>query len=289
MSKKAKVALLPDRGVVRVTGPDAAKLLQGLVTSDMELLDTQPALFAALLSPQGKILFDFLVVRTAGGDFHLETARDRASDLANRLKVYKLRADASIEDASPAFTVTALWDGEPARETRDVWFSDPRLPMLGFRAHVSLTLDWAPGESGAEPAPAEAYHTYRISLGVPEGGKDYAFGDTFPHEALLDQLHGVSFEKGCFVGQEVVSRMEHRGTARKRFVRVTSDDPLPPPGTEVRAGAAAIGRLGSNAGNQGLALLRLDRLAEMTGKGEFIEAAGVRLKAEPPRFATFAL
>jgi hypothetical protein len=286
---ETRIALLPDRGVVAVTGEDAAKLLQGVVTNDMAILETEPALHAGLLSPQGKILFDFLVVK-AGNGFRLDTARDKARELAQRLALYKLRAKVEIADVSPHYTVAAIWGGPPPScDARDaLLFPDPRLAALGHRCLVALGGDWVIGAAG-RAATQQEYAAHRIALGVPEAGKDFALGDTYPHEALYDQLAGVSFKKGCYVGQEVVSRMQHRGTARKRVVIVVGAAALPAPGTEVRAGETPIGTLGSADGRRGLALLRLDRAVEMRAKGAMLEAAGVPLAIEIPAFATFAL
>jgi folate-binding protein YgfZ len=142
---------------------------------------------------------------------------------------------------------------------------------------------------GCAVAPESDYHALRIALGVPEGGRDYAFGDTFPHEALFDQLNGVDFAKGCFVGQEVVSRMEHRGTARKRIVPVEGEAELPAPGTSVEADGAVIGALGSVGGSAALALVRLDRAELAVTGGKQITAGGVRLKLRRPSFARFAV
>lgn len=286
---ETRIALLPDRGVVAVTGEDAAKLLQGVVTNDMAILDAAPAMHAGLLSPQGKILLDFMVVKAADG-FRLETAREKARDLVQRLTLYKLRAKVEIADVSPHYTVAAIWGGPPpACAAKDaLLFPDPRLAALGYRCLVAMGGDWVIGEAG-RAATQQEYAAHRIALGVPEAGKDFALGDTYPHEALYDQLAGVSFKKGCYVGQEVVSRMQHRGTARKRVVIVVGAAPLPAPGTEVRAGEALIGTLGSTDGTRGLALLRLDRAVEMQAKGARLEAAGVPLAIEIPAFATFTL
>jgi folate-binding protein YgfZ len=277
------IALLADRGVVSVTGPDAAKLLQGVVTNDMDLLASQPSLFAGLLSPQGKILFDFFVVKTAAG-LLVDVAREQAGDLVKRLTLYKLRAKVEIANISEAHAVTASWHGEETPAA--IGYADPRLPELGQRQIVALGEVDEPLHGMKEAA---AYHAHRIALGVPEGGKDYAFGDTFPHEALFDQLNGVSFDKGCYVGQEVVSRMQHRGTARKRVVPVVAGSPLPARGTEVTAGGQPIGTLGSCAGSRGLALLRLDRAAEMKEKGFGLTAGDTPVAIELPAWATFPL
>lgn len=291
------VTVLDDRGVVSVTGADAEKLLGGLITNDMALLDTEaggwaPAIYAALLSPQGKILFDFLVMRTADG-FLLETAREKAGDLVKRLSMYKLRAAAEIRDVSVDHVVAALWGAQAVSFGEFVGahaFADPRFAPLGIRIIAENDRSAAVlSAAGAEAASADDYHEHRIGLGVPEGGRDFAFGDTFPHEALLDQLHGVSFTKGCFVGQEVVSRMQHRATVRKRVVPVVGDAPLPAGPLPVLAAEADIGRLGSVAGSRGLALLRLDRVAEARRDGVAITAGGVGLSVEVPPFATFEI
>ena len=285
--------ILADRGIVSVTGPDAGKLLGGLITNEMSVLDAAPALYAALLAPQGKILFDFLVVKTADG-FLLDTVRERAGDLAKRLTMYKLRATVEIRDASADFVVGAVWGGAPALADAAPGvevYADPRLAALGHRviAPAGTTgADLATALGGTE-ATAEAYHAHRIGLGVPEGGRDFAFGDTFPHEALLDQLNGVSFTKGCFVGQEVVSRMQHRTTVRKRVVAVVADAALPAEPAPISVGTAEIGRLGSVAGARALALLRIDRVAEAQRDGVPLTVAGRTVRAEVPAFATFRI
>ena len=274
------LALLSDRGAVSLSGADAEKFLQGLITNDMGLLADQSAIHAGLLSPQGKILFDFFVVKAPDG-FLLDVARDKAADLVKRLMLYKLRAKVDIVDVSPDWNVYAVWNAE-AGVVEGIRFEDPRLPDLGERHLLSSTLDGAHED-------AAAYHIHRISHGVPEGGKDYAFGDTFPHEALFDQLNGVSFIKGCYVGQEIVSRMENRATARKRIVPVVAQNALPAPGSEIRAGEIVIGTLGTSAGERGLALLRLDRAAEFDAKGVPITVSNVPLRVERPAWATFAV
>jgi folate-binding protein YgfZ len=287
----SRIALLPDRGVVKVMGEDAGKLLQGVITNDIALLQSQPAIHAGLLTPQGKILFDFFVVRVPGG-FCLEAARDKTAELSDRLNLYKLRVKAEIEDASANHTVAALWGG-PYELRHDgkppIWFADPRLPGIGFRELVTMRTDWALGGEDADTATQDDYHTHRIELGVPEGGKDYAFGATFPHEALFDQLHGVSFEKGCYIGQEVVSRMANRGTARKRLVPVVGAAELPAPGTEIIACGVTIGSLGSTAATRGLALLRLDRAAEMSSRGLSLYAGEVPVRIQLRSWAHFGV
>lgn len=283
---KTHVAVLDDRGVVSVTGPDAEKLLQGVITNDMGLLGKQAAIHTGLLTPQGKILFDFFVVK-AGDGYLLDVALDKSGELAKRLTMYKLRANAAIADVSGDYSVAAIWGAAiksdpPAGSFR---YADPRLDAMGWR-DLLLHREHLRGQRAVmgRREPFEQYHAHRSALGVPEGGKDYVFGDTFPHEALFDKLDGVSFTKGCYVGQEVVSRMEHRGTARKRVVPVVADEPLPVTGTEVRAGDQLIGVIGSTDGARGLALLRLDRGAELQAQGHGLMAGAVPVRIELPEW-----
>jgi folate-binding protein YgfZ len=287
-----KSVLLTDRGVISVSGIDAEKLLQGVITGDMELLkEDQSALHAGLLTPQGKILFDFFVVRHGDG-FLIETNREQVPDLLKRLSMYKLRADAEITDVSGAYAVAAVWgDGaEAAVDPSDgIAFADPRLSAMGQRVLLASNDSGRGAKLPGEALGFEDYQAMRVALGVPEAGKDYRLGDTFPHEALFDQLGGVSFTKGCFVGQEVVSRMQHRGTARKRVVPVVGTATLPETGSEVRAGSSLIGTLGSVAGNTALGMLRLDRAAEAAAKGEALMAGELAVRIEIPKWATFGL
>lgn len=285
---QAKIAVLPDRGVVRVAGADAEKLLQDVITNDMDLLSLQPAIHAALLTPQGKILFEFFVAKAGEGSYLLETGVEQAASLAKRLGMYKLRAKVTIEDASSEYRALALWGEAPqsaGETTGSVSFPDPRLPALGRRIlGDAKSADEIASASNGVGAAAADYHAHRIALGVPEGGKDYALGDTFPHEADMDRLGGVSFTKGCFVGQEVVSRMQHRAHVRKRVVPVEAVGPGElRPGAEIAVGAAAvIGKVGSVAGRRALAMLRLDRAAEGKAKGQPLTADGIEIVPRKP-------
>jgi tRNA-modifying protein YgfZ len=276
-------SVLPSRAVLRIGSADAGKFLQGLITNDIGKAHGANAVYAGLLSPQGKVLFDFLLVADADG-FLVDVVREKADELAKRLAFYRLRAAVEIgEDHSRQ--VAACWGGTPAQPSGVIVFADPRLPALGYRA--LLTKGTSPGEFGCEPATERDYHDVRIGLGVPEGGRDYDYGDAFPHEALFDQLNGVDFNKGCFIGQEVVSRMEHRGTARKRILPVEGGAALPAPGTSIEAAGVPIGTLGSVSGSAGLALIRLDRVEEALARGETLAAGGVTIALRRPAFASF--
>jgi tRNA-modifying protein YgfZ len=275
---------LSDRGVLRVRGADARKFLQGVITNNLDKAEEGAAVHTGLLSPQGKILFDFFVV-PHGGDILIEAAKDTLAELAKRLGFCRLRAQVEIAEA-PEYDVAAVWDGTPTLPDEAIAFDDPRLQALGMR--VLLPDGAAISRLACAEASEDAYHARRIMLGVPEGGRDYALGDTFPHEALFDQLNGVDFKKGCFVGQEVVSRMEHRGTTRKRVVPVEGDGPLLS-GTEVKAGDLPLGTIGSVAGTRGLALLRLDRAADAASKGTALTAGDATITLSRPAFAGFEM
>jgi folate-binding protein YgfZ len=277
------VAYLADRGVVRVAGEEAKTFLDGLLTCDLDRVAPGRPRFGALLSPQGKILFDFIVFAAADGAFHLDCARAQAPDLAKRLGFYKLRARVAVEDLSGTTGVLAGWGDSPKLELNSALVADdPRLPALGWRAIISPQSSPIEGE--------RAYHAHRIGLGVPESGKDFSFGDAFPHEALMDQLHGVDFDKGCYVGQEVVSRMQHRGTARTRIVPVVYlEGVAAEPGADVTAGARSLGKTGSGTDGRGLAMIRLDRTADALAAGETIRAGGRPVRIETPGWASFSL
>jgi tRNA-modifying protein YgfZ len=264
---------LSDRGVVRVEGDEAAGFLQGLLTNDVEGLEPGEARYAALLTPQGKILFDMLVVRVpfeTGPAFRLDCAAAQSADLAKRLGFYKLRAKVSVADASLDCGVVAVWDDKPGPGA--IVYADPRASRLGWRVIMPRAEAEAIGE-----ADLPAYERLRIRSGVPKGGIDFAYADAFPHDADLDLLNGVDFRKGCYVGQEVVARMKHRGTIRKRVVRVTLSGGAPPPGTPVLDGELPVGALGSSSGREALAMLRLDRVEEAKAAGRGLSAGGAEL------------
>jgi folate-binding protein YgfZ len=282
-----KIALLPDRGVLRVSGADAAKLLSGVITNDMARLDGAPALHTGLLSPQGKILFDFFVVKTAEG-FLIETARAAIAGLKQRLEMYRLRAAAEIADVSADHSVSAAWDigAEEASHSRHtIVFADPRHPALGMRYLASLASNWRRDLAGAEVATRSDSDAHRIALGVPEAGRDFAIGDTFPHEALYDLTQSVSFRKGCYVGQEVVSRMQHKSVVRKRVTRVSGAALAA--GGDVKLGEVAIGTIGTVVNGQGLALVRLDRVVEAIDKGVPLTAGGAPVEIDADMIARF--
>ena len=254
-------AFLDDRAVLAISGPEGREFLQGLVTNDVVGgLAPGSGLYTALLSPQGKILFDFLVTE-GDGALLLDVAKTGAEALLKKLKMYKLRAKVEVE-LRPQLGVYVNLAGHPENRPtpyadRAVTFTDPRLAALGRRsigAHAEMPANL--------PGPC-AYHERRLARGVPEAG-DFGFEKIFALDAGLDELNGVSFTKGCYVGQELTSRMKHRATSRKRILTVTSNASLPAAGALTRGGVE-IGELVSVHGGRGFALIRLDRLEETQG------------------------
>jgi tRNA-modifying protein YgfZ len=284
-----KAAFLPDRGVVKVFDEDARKFLNGLITTDLAKLQPGLGRFGALLTPQGKIIADFLITEVPsghGGGFLLDCPRAVAQALTDRLGIYKMRAKVGIENLSDGLSdglgVIAAWDGEPAVRP-DLSFADPREPALGWR--ILAPEGVAPKVAdliGADLVEAAAYEAVRIAYGVPRGGMDFIYSDAFPHETNMDRLHGVDFGKGCYVGQEVVSRMQHRGTARTRTVRIALDGPSPEAGATILAGDKPVGTMGSASGENGLALIRTDRVADALQAGLGLTASGLALRLADP-------
>jgi len=285
-----KAALLPDRGVVKVVGDGARNFLHGLVTADILQLTPGTARFCALLTPQGKIIADFIVTEAPakdGGGFFLDIPRALGTALIGKLNLYKLRAKILVEDLSEGLGVLAVWDGSGTTK-HGLAYGDPRLPALGMRVMLPPHLAAAAAaELGAVLVDASQYDAHRIALGVPQGGADFSYGDAFPHESDMDQLGGVDFAKGCYIGQEVVSRMEHRGTARTRAVPVRYDGAAPPAGAAVTAGNRQVGTMGSAAGGRALALLRLDRVADALSHDVPLVCGGVTLHLVKPGWAHF--
>ena len=200
----------------------------------------------------------------------LDCAAAQAADLAKRLGFYKLRAKVTIADESANRAVVAFWGGEPEHASGWLIYADPRDSRLGFRAILPRAAAAAIGSEHVD-----MYEGLRIGVGAPKGGLDFAYGDAFPHDANFDLLNGVDFDKGCYVGQEVVSRMKHRGTARKRIARVKTEGPAPPPGTPVLDRELAVGTLGSSSGREALALHEARSGRRREGGGPDLERGGV--------------
>ncbi|NEJ70674.1 folate-binding protein [Rhizobium phaseoli] len=248
---------LKDRSLLSVSGAEAQSFLQNLITTDIISLGSDEARPGALLTPQGKILFDFMIWQEGDG-YTIETDAGQRDGLLKRLTMYKLRAAVTLAPRAEE-GVTVCWGegAEGARGGQGAW--DSRFAKAG------VTLVRRPGKHGdGEEA---LYDALRVRLGIVTSGSDFALQDAFPHDVLMDLNGGLSFRKGCYVGQEVVSRMQHRGTARRRVVTVSAAAALPGMGTEITAAGKPIGTLGSIEGDHGLAIVRIDRAGAAIAAG----------------------
>jgi folate-binding protein YgfZ len=238
----------PERAVLSLEGPDAETFLHNLVTADILGLADGQARYAALLTPQGKILFDFFVLKTASG-YLLDCAASQRDELVKRLTFYRLRAKVTFVGRDD-LEVGVSADQPPGAMV----YTDPRTPLIGWRLIA---------DKGKLPI-RSSYDEMRIAMGLADSDGDIGSGELFPHEANFDQFDAVSFTKGCYIGQEVVSRMEHRATARSRILPVTFEGAAPPRGAAIKSADRIIGSVLSSAGSAALALVRLDRMAEAT-------------------------
>lgn len=264
---------VPDRALVTVSGETAVEFLQALITTDVVQLTADEVRPGALLTPQGKILFEFLVSRTETG-VRLETSAEQAPALLKRLTLYKLRAPITLAlDTETAVAVSFDAIGGALLDVRFATSGAPAYRVYG-------TAGIADTEGRVDAA--------RIAAGIAVSGADYALQDAFPHDILLDRNGGLSFRKGCYVGQEVVSRMQHRGTARRRVVTVEGASDLPASGTAITAGGKPIGTLGSVAGRSGLAIVRIDKVGDALASRTDILADDVTLTLALPSWTGLA-
>ena len=270
-------ALLRDRALISVSGPDAEHFLQNILTTDLDVLRLSEAKPGALLTPQGKILFDFLISRAGDDAFRLECRAEVADDFIRRLTLYKLRAKVEIAKVDQALVTVAWGDDSTASQTDSTDVADARFVNAVVRRVYR----------GGENGDLAAWQALRIAHGIAESGTDFQLSDAFPHDVLLDETGGVGFKKGCYVGQEVVSRMQHRGTARRRVLIVQGENPLPAPGTELTVAGRPVGTLGSTAGTTGLAIARIDRVKAALDAGQPVMAGDVTVSLAIPAWAKF--
>lgn len=288
-------ALLPERGAIALTGEEAIQFLQGLVSNDVEKVTPTRAIYATLLSPQGRFLFDFFVASRHGG-LLIDCEAPRAADLARKLTMYKLRSKVSVENLTGQQTIAVAWgagaaaafgltaEAGVATVTDDVTaYVDPRLPALGVRLA-------GPREEVARlllgkgrAVPPEAWHRHRLSLGVPDGSRDVPVDKGFLLEHNFEELNAIDFKKGCYVGQELTARTKYRGLVRKRLFKVAVDGPLPAPGTPVLRGGHEAGVVYSGLDGTALALLRLEDVET----GEALTAGDAKITPVKPDYATF--
>ncbi|CAD7043961.1 folate-binding protein [Pseudorhizobium endolithicum] len=269
-------AYLQSRRFIRISGPDAEHFLQNLITTDVSSLAAGEARPGALLTPQGKILFDFMVWRQ-GDAFVLETEAVQQEALARRLTMYKLRAPVEIQSL-PEEGVTVLWGDEASSAgVEDARFSKSGIRLLRLAGQAVGNL--VRGD----------YDLLRVQAGVAASGIDYGLQDAFPHDVLMDLNGGLSFRKGCYVGQEVVSRMQHRGTARRRLVQIEAKEALPPSGTDITAGGKPVGTLGTVSGHFGLAIVRTDRVGAAVASDTPLLAGDIVVTTELPAWSGLSL
>jgi folate-binding protein YgfZ len=250
-------AHLTDRGVLAISGDDSREFLQGLITNDIRKASAEHALFAALLSPQGRFLHDFFIIEREG-KLLLETQKDRIGDLIKRLKMYRLRSKVEFTEV-PQLQVAAVWGEESDKwqvASGSIMYADPRLPELGSRILLPEvpTFVGTPGD----------YDRHRISLGVPEGAKDLIVDRSILLEYGYDELHAIDFAKGCYVGQEVTARSKHRATLRKFIHKVHSFTPLPPVDSKILWAEREVGIMRSSTSDIGLALLQVSEVQRAT-------------------------
>ena len=286
----AGYVLLADRGVLAVRGGDARSFLQGLISNDIARIREDQTGYGALLTPQGKYLFDFFIAQEAA-QLLLETDLARLDELLRRLLMYRLRSKVDFEDVSTRFAVAALIGDEvaalldlPLRPgaarvlEQGLVFIDPRLARLGAR--VLLPRDAAAAllaKLGFEEIERAAYERLRLTLGVPDGSRDLVVEKSTLMESGFEELNGVDFAKGCFVGQELTARMKYRGLVRKRLLPVAFTGAPPPPGTIIRLGEREAGEMRSGIDGQGLALLRLEQVAKARAEGAPLMAGATEI------------
>jgi len=291
----ASYVLLPDRGVLSVAGPDARAFLQGLVSNDVTRVSATQAVHAALLTPQGKYLHDFFMVEAPGGALLLDCEKDRLPDLQKRLKLYKLRSKVELADVSEAWTVAALpattldleaAPGRASAKSGGIVYVDPRLAELGARALLPAEgLQAAMAGLGLPEATRADYDRLRLTLGVPDGSRDLEIEKSILLESGFDELNGVDWKKGCYMGQELTARTKYRGLIKKRLMPVQVSGALPPAGTPITRDGKEVGEMRSGSDGLGLALIRLEHLEG--GTPPVFDAAGVKVTPRKPTWANF--
>ncbi|MEQ9152047.1 MAG: folate-binding protein [Parvibaculum sp.] len=278
----ALASALTERGVLRIGGPEARSFLQGLVTNNVDRADGSRLVYSALLTPQGKFLFDFFMAADPADKdaVLLDCDGARAGELAKRLAMYKLRAKVEIEDRSETMGVAAFWHEDGSAMAEGPGLADPRLAAMGRRAIMAKSgIEGAIAAAKATSAPEDAWHRHRISLGIGDAAKDFEPDRTFPLEVNFAELNGIDFQKGCFVGQEVTSRTKRRGSVRKRLLPVDVEGDMPAHGTPIKGGAREVGTILSTDAEAGraLALVRLDLIRD-----SILEAGLSEIRPEIP-------
>lgn len=258
---------LPERAVIAITGPEAGSFLQRVITNGPENLTEGQAQFSALLTPQGKVLADFLIFDDGENGLLIDVPASEAAALVKRFMLYRMRAEAEINLREDLAVIAAKGEGEAELQTVALSASpDPRSSELGLRAIAP---------AGGPSTEIEAYHIARIGAGVAEFGSDYGPSEVFSTDVNHDRLSGIDYKKGCFVGQEVASRMHRKGGVRKRTLRLHVETGTLPKGCELMADETALGAVTSSAGQFALARVRIDRLQSALDDGVTLSVDGV--------------
>ncbi len=295
MSETRLYAVLPARGVIEVTGDDRVEFLQGLVSNDVAKATPSRAIYAALLTAQGRYLFDFFII-AMGDALYLDAEASRLADLQRRLSIYKLRAKVALGNASERFAVAAAWgDGTPQALSLDgpgtakefaggIAYLDPRLDALGARFLLPRENIDALKRAGfaASDADADSYDHHRLALGVPDGTRDLAPEKALLMESNFDELNGIDWQKGCYMGQELTARMKYRALVKKRLLPVTIEGGDVAPGTAITQDGREAGEMLSARDGRGLALLRLEAVDAAQNNGADLKAGAARIKPEKP-------
>jgi folate-binding protein YgfZ len=273
-----RICFLADRGVLKMEGAEAQGFLQRLITNSVQNINAGESRFSALLSPQGKLLFDFFVIPLPDGaeaGFLIDCVRDQSAALAQRLNLHKMRAKIAITDQSDNLGVAAIMSCSAPAQFGAVVYRDMRAAGMGLRMIGADLAKVSNGETAD-------YEARRIAEGVPKGGLDFVYGDAFVQDTNLDWLNGVDFKKGCYVGQEVVARVHHRKSAKKRIVKFHFEGAPPSHGAEIAAAGAPLGQVGSTAGSEGLAMVRLDRLEDALAADAVVTAGATPIAILAP-------
>lgn len=289
--------LLADRAVIRVSGPDRVSFLQGLVSNNIETITANTSGYGALLTPQGKFLFDFFVHQQDEESLLIECERGedgaRAAELFKKLRMYKLRAKAELTDVSDSYDVVAVFGsdalaslsldatpGATAQMANGIKAVDPRLAEMGARVLLPKNALAEMAAIGAQESDEETYHQLRVSLGVPNGSEELEVEKSILLESGFEELGGVDFKKGCYMGQELTARTKYRGLVRKRLLPIQIDGPAPAVGTAIMNGDKEAGIIRSVHGNGGIALIRLERI----GDDADLRAEGAKITVTVPHW-----
>lgn len=295
--------LLDDRGVLAIAGADARNFLQGLVSNNVERVSADRAIYAAFLTPQGKYLHDFFIVEWEGA-LLLDCEADRRADLARRLSVYRLRSKVTITDRSGELAIAAVFGNGAARHVGlaeaaapgaaiplagGVAFMDPRLAEAGVRVLLPRNgADAVLESTGLRRASRDDYERLRIGLGLPDGSRDMPVERALLLECGFDELHGIDWDKGCYLGQELTARTKYRGLVKRRLVPARIHGPLPLPGTPITANGKEVGEIRSGIDGEALALMRLDFLDPAKGgQPTLFLASDTRITPTKPAWAAF--